>query len=195
MRVYRRIVDGVIVHRVVFSDEGIPPDWGSASEFEEELEDIPPQIGWTLTKGEWVAPVDDAKEAPVPEQSRSDGGVVVDASSLLDELRGATDVKVDEIVDRAFQIEHCLTDVDQLGRTLANDVNAQQPPRLAREDHFHESLFKPHDLTARAFAQPRDPTFVIDAFVAHFLLGQANSRNLRHGIDAIGEELRRRRQR
>src|SRR5688572_21126854 len=36
---------------------------------------------------------------------------------------------LDEIVDRALEVEHCLADVDQLGSALAQDVDAEQPAR------------------------------------------------------------------
>ena len=46
---------------------------------------------------------------------------------------------LDEIVQRAFQVEHGLADVDQFGGALANDMDAEQAPGLQREQHFQEA--------------------------------------------------------
>ncbi len=98
----------------------------------------------------------------------------------------------DKIIDGAFEIEHSLTDVDQLRRAFAHDVDAEQTPRLGRENHFHHAAAQAHDLVARGFAETRDSAFVRNVALADFLLAHPDRRNFRHRIDAVGKEFRRR---
>src|SRR5665213_1994286 len=46
---------------------------------------------------------------------------------------------IDKIVDRRIQRHHRLANVDQLARAFADDVNAQQLPRVAMEDQLQAS--------------------------------------------------------
>jgi hypothetical protein len=39
---------------------------------------------------------------------------------------------MDEVIDRAFEVEHGPADMDQFGDTLAENVNAEQPADLGR---------------------------------------------------------------
>src|SRR5437667_5812637 len=56
--------------------------------------------------------------------------------------------RVDEVVDRAAERQHRLTDVDQLAGTLADDVDAEQLAGLAVKDQLEEPGDVAEDLAA-----------------------------------------------
>jgi hypothetical protein len=84
-----------------------------------------------------------------------------------------------------------VADVDQFGRPFTHDVHADQSPGLQREQHLHEARRDAHDVATRGLAEPGHAALVGDAPLARLLLVHADRRDLRHRIDAIGEELRR----
>jgi len=67
---------------------------------------------------------------------------------------------LDEIIERAFQVQHGLTDMHQLRRALAHDMHAQQMPCLDREDHLRQAGVQPHDVPARRLAETRDTALI-----------------------------------
>ena len=73
MSIYRQVIDGVIVNRIVVDDTkpgggGLPDDFPYRDTYEIETETPPPQVGWTSDgNGGWVAPPEDPEPEPEPD--------------------------------------------------------------------------------------------------------------------------------
>src|ERR1700733_15311492 len=50
---------------------------------------------------------------------------------------------LDEIVQRALQVEHRLAELNQLGGALPHNVHAEQAPRVQREQHLQNPALSP----------------------------------------------------
>jgi hydrophobe/amphiphile efflux-1 (HAE1) family protein len=98
---------------------------------------------------------------------------------------------LDEIFDGALQVQHGLADVNEFGRTFADDMDAEQTPGLQREDQLQKPGIQTHDMAARCLAETGDAAFIGNAALLDLFLRQAAGRDFRHGVDAVGEEFRR----
>src|SRR6202047_4770992 len=97
--------------------------------------------------------------------------------------------RVDEVVDRAAEREHRLTDVDQLARTLADDVDAEQPAGLAMKDQLQEPGYVAEDLAAGDLLVARLADLVGCRGLGQLLLVLADHRDFGDRVDAVGEAL------
>src|ERR1043166_6401294 len=107
------------------------------------------------------------------------GGLVA-----LGERRVVED-RVDEVVNRALQGHHGLADVQNLGRALADDVDAEYLARLAVEDDLQASGGVAAYLAAGYLAVVCDADLVGHVLVRQLLLGLADEGDFRNGVDAV----------
>ena len=101
--------------------------------------------------------------------------------------RGIVENRVDEIIDRAAECHHRLTDVDQLAGAFADDVHAQQLVVLAMKDQLEHTDSIAQDLPARDLLVISFADLVGDARRRQFFFVGAASRNLGNGVYAIRE--------
>src|SRR3569833_360996 len=104
--------------------------------------------------------------------------------------RGVVEGVLDEVVDGAAEVEDGLSDMYELGGAFADDVCAQELAAFEVEDQLHHAAFDAHDVAARGLAETTDADLVVEALVAHLLLGHAHSGDFRNGVDAVREEYR-----
>ncbi len=99
---------------------------------------------------------------------------------------GVIEHRIDEVVHSTAERHHCLSNVQQFGGALSDDVHSQQMPGLAVKDNLQTSCGIAPDLAARDLAIIGDPNFVGHIFIGELLLGLADKRDLRDRINSIG---------
>ena len=95
---------------------------------------------------------------------------------------------VHEVVHRAAERHDRLADVQQLAGALADDVHAEDLARLAVEDQLEAAGGVAANLAAGDFAVVGQADFVGHVLVGQLLLGLADERDFRDGVDAVGIE-------
>src|SRR3569623_412058 len=98
---------------------------------------------------------------------------------------------LDEVVDGAAEVEDGLSEKYELGGAFADDVGAEEFAALEVEDQLHQAAFDAHDVAARGLAETTDADLVVEALVAHLLLGHADGGDFRNGVEAIRKVFRR----
>src|SRR6185437_8418065 len=98
--------------------------------------------------------------------------------------------RVDEIIHHAAQHHHCLANVHQLRRALANDVHAQNLPRLAMKNQLQPSCRVASNLSPCNLAVICHAYFIRNILFRQLLLGLADKRNLRNRINPVGIKAR-----
>src|SRR5436190_1763668 len=91
--------------------------------------------------------------------------------------------RVDEIVDFAFENQHGLPDVQQLGRAFANDVHAQDLAGFTMEDELEASGGVATNLPTRDFAIVRHADFVGNVLSGKLFFGLADERDFGDGVN------------
>src|SRR5258708_32859661 len=102
---------------------------------------------------------------------------------------------IHEVLYRAFENEHCLADVQQLGSAFPDDVDSEQLLSLAMKDELHAAGGIAANLAACDLAIIRDTDLVRDIFVRELLLRLSDEGNLRDSVDAVRIKSRIRRDR
>src|SRR3569623_2354377 len=97
---------------------------------------------------------------------------------------------LDEVVDGAAEVEDGLSDMYELGGAFADDVCAEELAALEVEDQLHHAAFDAHDVAAGGLAETTDADLVVEALVAHLLLGHADGGDFGNGVDAVREDFR-----
>src|SRR6185436_15141425 len=108
----------------------------------------------------------------------------------LGERRIVEDV-IDEVAHRTSERHHGLADVYELGRAFADDVDAQDLPRLLMEEQLEPARGVANDLAARDLTVVRHARLVGYADRGEVLLGTAHEGDLRDGVEPVREEPRR----
>src|SRR5271166_3901639 len=101
---------------------------------------------------------------------------------------GIVEHGIDEIVYGALQHHHRLSDVHQLRRALADNVHAQDLPRLAVKNQLQPPRRVAAYLSARNLPVVRYAHFVRYVFLGKLLFRLADEGDLRNGIDPVGIE-------
>jgi hypothetical protein len=91
---------------------------------------------------------------------------------------------VDEAVDRLARVQDRLADMDELGRLLADDVDAQQAAVVAAEDELEEPVRRARDEAPRVAGEREPAAGDGDAGLLRALLGQAPPWRPPGGVDA-----------
>src|ERR1700733_507505 len=155
---------------------------------------VAPMILWSSKKPERMAsvmttPMVFAMVSSLPSQQLFKLGEAVDAvkggSLVALSQRGIVEHCIDEVVYCPAQRHDRLADVDQLCRSLADDVDAENGPVFAMEDQLQAPRGVAANLSARDLAIIRDADLV-----GHILLGQllfrfADEGDFRNGVDAV----------
>src|SRR5580700_4147381 len=98
--------------------------------------------------------------------------------------------RIDEVVERAVQRHHCLTDVHEFRRALTDDVHAQHLFRFAMEDQLQPSGRVTANLPAGDFAIIRYAHLVRHVLFGELLFGFADEGDFGDGVDAVWIEAR-----
>src|SRR5262249_1695480 len=123
---------------------------------------------WSLSTSAWMAATSEAKESihafifSMCSEGFGMGGTLrrlrprrqapkTIVGRVLEDLaqRRVVEDGLDEVVDAPAEGHDRLAGVHELGRALADDVDAEQAPRLPLEDQLHHALGIVHDLPAR----------------------------------------------
>src|SRR6202023_1436576 len=102
---------------------------------------------------------------------------------------GVVEHRVDEVVDRSAERQHRLTDVDQLARPLADDMDAEQLPGLAVKDQLQQPGDVAEDLAAGDLLVARLADLVGSGGFCQLLFVLADHRDFGDRVDAVGEAL------
>ena len=84
--------------------------------------------------------------------------------------RGVIEDRIDEVIDLAAEGQHGLPDVHQFAGAVADDVDAQQLPRLAVEQQLEQAGCIADNLAAGDFAVARFANLVLHAVAGQLLL-------------------------
>src|SRR5262245_19593286 len=95
--------------------------------------------------------------------------------------------RVPEVLDRRARVHNRLSDMNELGRPLADDVDAEQlqTPRIKQE--LQPPGLVAENLPSGQFFIPGDPDLVWNLFLRQLPLGFPDHGNFRNGVDAIGQ--------
>src|SRR6202171_1046270 len=102
---------------------------------------------------------------------------------------GVVEHRVDEVVDRSAERQHRLTDVDQLARPLADDMDAEQLPGLAVKDQLQQPGDVAEDLPAGDLLVARLADLVGSGGFCQLLFVLADHRDFWDLVDAVGAAL------
>ena len=92
--------------------------------------------------------------------------------------------RVDQMVDGAAARHDRLPDVHELGGVRPEDVDAEQLPRVGRDEQLEHAVRVAHDLAASELAVARDADLVGDRRPGEVVLGLAAVADLRDRVDA-----------
>src|SRR5580693_9351694 len=99
--------------------------------------------------------------------------------------RWVVEDRLDKIFDRPTQNHHRLPDVEQFTRAFANDVHAEQEPRLAVENQLEAAGCIAANLTPRNLPVVSHSHLERHIFIGKLLFGFADKRNLRDRVDPV----------
>src|SRR5262249_30726115 len=119
------------------------------------------------------------------------GGVERRDLVALGERRVVED-RLQEVVEPAAEADDRLTNVDQLRRSAADGVDAQQLAAVSMKEHLEEAAVIAQDLTARDLVVACDAGLVRYLLPRQLLLGGAHHRDLGNRVDADGKMTRHR---
>src|SRR5271154_4297526 len=81
---------------------------------------------------------------------------------------------MDEVVDGAAKVQHRLSQVDQLSRTLAEDVDANETPVVTPSQKLDHPLGGSGNGCSAVVLEPSDADFVVEALRLCLFFGFAN---------------------
>src|SRR5581483_733724 len=97
--------------------------------------------------------------------------------------RRVVEHRVDEVVEPALEDQHRLADVDQLGRSVADGMHADEAAVVAPEDELQHADVVADDRAARDLAVERAPDLVPDRVARELFLVAADHRHLGNRVD------------
>src|SRR5439155_9980993 len=113
------------------------------------------------------------------------GGVLID----IGDRREVEDI-LDKDLDRATELHAHLTDVDKLRRALADDVNAEEPERLAIEEQLEQARRIAQDLRPRVLPKMRPADEIRHGLRLQRIFRLADHRDLGDRVEAIRDKRR-----